>query len=133
MRQDHDPDPERDPERILVELNRRWMQAYVRGDIAFLREYMAESYVGTFPDGSVHSKHGELEALASGRIAIEEMAPEEMRVQLYADTAVLTGRSRVRANVGQARVEGALRFTDVWIRTDGGWRAAASHVTRVAA
>ena len=121
-----------DAEQTLAELNRRWMQAYVRHDIGFLREHMDDGYVGTFPDGSVHSKQGEIEALNSGRIAIEEMTPEEMRVQLYDATAVLTGRSRVRASVDGARVAGTLRFTDVWVRTAQGWRAVASHVTRVA-
>lgn len=123
----------RTAEDVLSELNRRWMQAYVSRDIAFLRDHMAEGYVGTFPDGSVHSKQGEIEALASGRIAIEEMAPEEMRVQLCGDAAVLTGRSRIRASVGGSRVEGALRFTDVWVHTANGWRAIASHATRLAA
>ncbi len=120
-------------EEALAELNRRWMQAYVRRDVAFLRDHMAEGYVGTFPDGSVHSKQGEIEALVSGRIAIDEMAPEEMRVQLCGDAAVLTGRSRIRASVGGSRVEGALRFTDVWVRTAQGWRAIASHVTQLVA
>ena len=123
----------RTAEDVLSELNRRWMQAYVSRDVAFLRDHMAEGYVGTFPDGSVHSKQGEIEALVSGRIAIEEMAPEEMRVQLCGDAAVLTGRSRIRASVGGSRVEGALRFTDVWVHTANGWRAIASHATRLAA
>lgn len=119
-------------EQTLVDLNRRWMQAYVRQDLAFLREYVGEGYVGTFPDGSVHSKQGEIEAIGSGRVAIDEMVPEEMRVQLYGDTAVLTGRSRVRAHVAGTPLQGSLRFTDVWVCTAKGWRAAASHVTQVA-
>lgn len=119
-------------EQALAELNRRWMLAYVRRDIGFLREHMDDGYVGTFPDGSVHSKQGEIEALSSGRLSIEEMAPEEMHVRLYEATAVLTGRSRVRASLAGARVAGSLRFTDVWVRTAQGWRAVASHVTPVA-
>ena len=122
----------RTAEDVLSELNRRWMQAYVSRDVAFLRDHMAEGYVGTFPDGSVHSKQGEIEALTTGRIAIEEMTPEEMRVQLYDATAVLTGRSRIRASVDGSRVAGILRFTDVWVRTAQGWRAVASHVTQLA-
>ena len=120
-----------DIEQALVDLNRRWMQAYVRQDVEFLREYVDDGYVGTFPDGSVHSKQGEIEALDSGRVAIDEMVPEEMHVRLHGDTAVLTGRSRIRAQVAGAPLQGSLRFTDVWVRTAQGWRAVASHVTRI--
>ena len=121
-----------DAEQTLAGLNRRWMQAYVSRDIGFLLEHVDEGYVGTFPDGSVHSKQGEIEALSSGRISIEEMVPELMHVQLYDATAVLTGRSRIRASVEGSRVAGTLRFTDVWVRTAKGWRAVASHVTPIA-
>lgn len=123
----------KDAEHSLAQLSRRWMQAHAQGDIAFLRDHMLEGYVATLPDGRARSKDAEIEALASGRIAFEELSPEEVRVQLYGDTAVLTGQSRVRVSVGASRIDGSLRFTDVWVRTAQGWRAAASHVTPLAA
>jgi hypothetical protein len=42
------------------------MEAYTRRDTAFLDLHMSDDYVGTFPDGTVHDKKSEIEAVASG-------------------------------------------------------------------
>jgi ketosteroid isomerase-like protein len=114
-------------------LNRQWMEAYTKRDIAFLNRHMSDDYVGTFPDGSVHDKHGEIEAVASGAVAITQMIPSEMNVRVYDNAAVITGQSSVKATVNGQEMATELRFTDVWIRRDNQWQAVASQVTRIEA
>ena len=116
----------------VTRLNRRWMEAYVRRDTAFLEQYLADDYVSTFPDGTVLDKQGEIESLKSGDIALTEMTPSEMNVRTYGGAAVITGRSTIKANVKGKKVSGEYRFTDVWIKQDNHWRAVASQVTRIA-
>ena len=116
----------------VTRLNRRWMEAYVRRDTAFLEQYLADDYVSTFPDGTVLDKQGEIESLKSGDIALTEMTPSEMNVRTYDGAAVITGRSTIKANVKGKKVSGEYRFTDVWIKQDNHWRAVASQVTRIA-
>ena len=115
----------------LRRLNRQWMDAYVKRDIAFLRTHMSDDYVGTFPDGAVHDKHSEIDAVASGAVAITRMEPVEMQVRVYGDAAVMTGHSSVEATLDGKAMAAELRFTDVWIRRDGQWQAVASQVTRI--
>lgn len=115
----------------VAALNRRWMTAYVERDIAFLEQYLAEDYVSTFPDGNVMDKKAEIEALKSGRVAIIGMLPREMNVRLYHRTAVITGRSTIKATVAGQELSGEYRFTDVWVRQNH-WQAVASQVTRIA-
>jgi ketosteroid isomerase-like protein len=115
-----------------ADLNRQWMQSYVQRDIGFLERHLAEDYVSTFPDGTVFDKQGEIELLNSGAVAMTEMTPREMNVRTYGDTAVITGRSTIRATVNGLDVSGDYRFTDVWVRRDDAWQAVASQVTQIA-
>ena len=115
----------------LRRLNRQWMDAYVKRDIAFLQVHMSDDYVGTFPDGTVHDKRSEIDAVASGAVAITRMEPVEMQVRVYGEAAVMTGHSSVEATLGGKAMAAELRFTDVWIRRDGQWQAIASQVTRI--
>lgn len=112
-------------------LNREWMQAYVRGDVAFLERYLAEEYVSTFPDGMVYDKRGEIEALTSGVVALAEMTPREMNVRVYGEAAVITGRSAIKARTDGQEISGELRFIDVWVKQQDRWLAVASQVTRI--
>lgn len=112
-------------------LNREWMQSYVRGDVDFLERYLADDYVSTFPDGTVYDKQGEIEALKSGAVALTEMTPREMNVRIYGETAVITGRSAIRARTNGQDIAGELRFTDVWAKQQNRWLAVASQVTRI--
>jgi ketosteroid isomerase-like protein len=118
-------------EKAVAELNRQWMRAYAKGDLDFLEKHMSEDYVGTFPDGTVLDKKGEIEAVKSGTVKILEMTPKEMTVRTYGNTAVITGQSHIEAVVGGQAMSANFRFTDVWVAQDGSWRAVASQVTRI--
>jgi ketosteroid isomerase-like protein len=125
------PSPDDIAENAVAELNRQWMQAYAKGDLEFLEKHMSEDYVGTFPDGTVLDKKGEIEAVKSGAVKIAEMTPKEMAVRIYGNAAVITGQSHIEAVVGGQAMSSDFRFTDVWIAQDGSWRAVASQVTRI--
>jgi ketosteroid isomerase-like protein len=117
----------------VEQLNRQWMESYVTRDTAFLEQRLADDYVSTFPDGTVLDKKGEIESLKSGDIALTGMTPSEMDVRTYGGaTAVITGRSTIKANVKGQEVSGEYRFTDVWIKQGNRWLAVASQVTRIA-
>ena len=113
-------------------LNRQWMESYVRSDIAFLEQHLADDYMSTFPDGTILDKKGEIAALKSGDISLAEMTPSEMDVRTYGEAAVITGRSVIKAKVKGQEVSGEYRFTDVWVKQHNRWMAVASQVTRIA-
>lgn len=116
----------------VEELNREWMQSYVRRDVGFLERYLAEDYTSTFPDGAVLDKKGEIAALESGDVVLTEMTPLAMSVRVYGESAVVTGRSVIQAKVNGQAFGGEFRFTDVWAKQSGRWMAVASQVTRIA-
>jgi ketosteroid isomerase-like protein len=111
--------------------NEQWMESYVNLDFAFLQQHLSDEYVSTFPDGTVLDKKGEMELLESGDVAFAAMKPLEMKVRVFGETAVITGRSAIRAMVKGRDESGEFRFTDVWAKQDGCWQAVASQVTRI--
>lgn len=119
-------------EEVVKKLEREWMQAYVNRDTAFLERHLADDYAGGYPDGAVLDKKSELASVKSGAVTLTEMKPLEMKVRLYGEVAVITGRSSIKAKVKGEDVSGEYRFTDVWVKRDDRWQAVASQVTRIA-
>jgi ketosteroid isomerase-like protein len=52
---------------------------------------------------------------------------EDVQVRLFGDVAIIHARTRYTTATGEQR-QG--RYTDVWARQDGRWRAVSAHVTR---
>jgi ketosteroid isomerase-like protein len=115
----------------VTELNQQWTECYAKRDTAFLERYLSDDYVSTFPDGTVLDKKGEIESVKSGDVTFTEI-PSELKVRIYGEAAVITGRSTLKAKVKGQDVSGEYRLTHVWIRQSERWQVVASQVTRIA-
>jgi ketosteroid isomerase-like protein len=115
----------------VTELNQQWTECYAKRDTAFLERYLSDDYVSTFPDGAVLDKKGEIESVKSGDVTFTEI-PSELKVRIYGEAAVITGRSTLKAKVKGQDVSGEHRLTHVWIRQSERWQVVASQVTRIA-
>jgi Domain of unknown function (DUF4440) len=82
----------------VKKLMQEWTESYVKRDTAFLDRYLSDDYVSTFPDGAVPDKNGEIESVKSGAVVFTEV-PSEMKGRIYAEAALTTGRSTIKANV----------------------------------
>ena len=54
-----------------------------------------------------------------------------MTLRVYGDTAVVHGLETEKSSYKGKDTSGQYRFTDVFLKRDGGWHAIATHVTRV--
>jgi ketosteroid isomerase-like protein len=106
----------------VLRLERETMDAIRAKDAKALERVLAPDFVYRAP-GAELSRAEFLQNIASlpGRILSVEGA--ELRVNVYGDTAVLTGvqRSRVKTDDG-AEHPSAVAFTDVFVRQRGRWR-----------
>lgn len=113
--------PGRTAESVL-RLERETMDAIRAKDAAALERVLAADFVYRAP-GAELSRAEFLQNVASlpGRILSVEGA--ELRVNVYGDTAVLTGvqRSRLRTDDGKEHAS-AVAFTDVFVKQRGRWR-----------
>jgi ketosteroid isomerase-like protein len=111
--------------------NEQWMESYVKLDFAFLHQHLSDEYVSTFPDGTVLDKKGEIELLQSGDVVFAAMKPLEMKVRVFGETAVITGRSAIRAKVKGQDESGEFSLHRRMGKTGRRWQAVASQVTPI--
>jgi len=68
----------------------------------------------------------------SGEIKLEGNDLDDLQARVYGDTAVVTGRSTQKGKAYGQDAAGQYRFTRVYVRQDGKWKAVAFQSTKVA-
>jgi len=119
-------------EQELIRLEREAVQALIKRDISVLESFTAEDYTGTSPDGMFYTRAQARDSVTSGDYALESAELDDMKVRVYGDTAVLTGRSTEKSRYKGQDVSGQYRFIDVFVKQGGRWRVVASQATRIA-
>lgn len=110
----------------LEALNRDYIASVQRCDVRRFDEILAEEFYCSNPDGSIVDRKGFLEQTARP-VAIRNLAGRDVKIRLIGDVAVIHARTSYTLPDGS---EGAGRYTDIWARQGGAWRAVAAHVTR---
>jgi ketosteroid isomerase-like protein len=73
-----------------------------------------------------------MQEFGSGDRRIEAGSVDDLNVRVFGDVAVVTGRSILARSYQGKRASVTQRFTDVFVRRDGRWRAVASQGTQIA-
>jgi ketosteroid isomerase-like protein len=102
----------------------KWLASSHQGDFTALRKLVADDFMGTTFSGQVVSK--EDIGPQGGGGSFPEGAVQDLRVQVYGDTAVAIG-----ALVFKSNQPGTLRFTEVWTKRQTGWQMVAAHLSRI--
>ena len=68
-----------------------------------------------------------LAQMKSGEIKYQKSKVDDMKVAVYGDAAVVTGRWTGRFVEKGKTVDSTERFTDTFVRQNGEWRCVASH------
>jgi len=119
-------------EQELLKLEQDWTNALVKADVAFLDRIRAEDYTWTDAQGVVWNKAQSDAALTSGEDVISSMVVDDMKVRVYGDAAVVTGRNTMKETLKGKDISGQERFTDTWIKKAGRWQCVASHGSKIA-
>jgi ketosteroid isomerase-like protein len=123
--------PEADAQE-LKRLETVWNEAHERGDADALDKLWADDMQVTVPKMPVMLKNDVLRFARSGRMKFLRYQTSDVRVHVYADAAVVTGRlQRTRSMNGQ-EISDDWRFTKTYIRQGGQWRVAAFHASETA-
>ena len=103
------------------------IRAQIAADTLALRRIYADEFLGIGPTGVVRNKTEVIADFTSHALRYQSITTAEVRVRVYGNTAVETGRSTM---VGQDRgkaVPRDNRFTRVWVMTAGRWQLVANH------
>jgi hypothetical protein len=111
----------------LVALERMWNQAQVVRDAAAIASMIGDKFVNTEYDGEVSDRGKFLSDFADPKFQPSIMSIDDVKVEMYATTAVVTGNYHTKGTYGARPYEHFGRFTDTWVFQDGKWLCVASH------
>jgi hypothetical protein len=83
------------------------------------------------PRGDLRTRQDVLKAVGTGSIGNEYLESSDLRIRIYADTAVVTGRAVQTAQRAGKDYTELFRFTRVYVRRGGEWIAVALQMTRL--
>ena len=114
-------------EQQILKLEQEEDQAIMAKDTATLNRLYAErlAWLGR---GVLLTKAQVIADFAAGTLRNNSMVHDQLRVNVYGDTAVLTGHSTSELVYHGKVLAGPKRFTDVWVKIDGRWQLVAHSV-----
>jgi ketosteroid isomerase-like protein len=117
-------------EQALTQMERDWTEASLKKDVATLDKILADDWVGQGPTG-LATKAEALADLKSGDNKLESITLGGMKVRVFGDTAVVTGSDDEKSSYKGKDTSGHYTWTDVFVKRQGRWQAAASQGTRM--
>jgi ketosteroid isomerase-like protein len=123
-------DTESDKSRIRA-LENAWNEAETNRDLKAVDALLADSFIYTDSDGTVMNKSAFLSSINIPSFEPEQIANNAMEIEIYSQTAVVTGAYTERGKTkGKVAVRRG-RFTDVWVLAGGAWKCVASQETLI--
>lgn len=119
--------------KVAEEVTRRERElsaATVRKDIRAMREIVGDDFAGVESSGRVIDKATFINDIESGGDDVQADVPEDMKVRVYGDVAVVTGKLTIKGVKRDGGYDLLLLFTDVWVRRGGRWQVVNYQATR---
>jgi ketosteroid isomerase-like protein len=125
-------------EQELLNLEREWLEAYIKRDVASMERILADDFLIVYPDGNMLTRADEIGALKKPAPAggMPALSAEQSKVRVYGDTAVITGILVQKGTLPDGPNKGNAfetrdRYTDVYVKRAGRWQVVSSHLTTI--
>ena len=118
-------------EEQLKKMERDRAAAVVKGDVATLEGLTADDYVLINANGQVSDKATTMNNIKTGNIKLTTNEVSDLKVRVYGDTAVVTGKSSATGTIGGRELKGPVMFTRVYVKKNGKWRSVAFQQTPI--
>ena len=105
--------------------------AVIKGDMMTLEKATSDDYTLININGQMSDKSQMISGFKSGQNKLSKDELSEMKVRVYGDTAVITGKVTVEGMMGGKDVSGEAMFTRVYVKKGGRWQAVALQQTRI--
>ena len=117
-------------EQELLELERQWVEAYLRRNSLLLSRLWADDFVCMNAFREIKSKAQAIESMES-EVTFEHFITFDVHGNVFGDTAVATGRALVKGQYKGEDISGQYRYTNTYAQRQGRWQAIASHIARM--
>ena len=111
----------------------KYYSAFYRGDVETVKRMTRDDYLQTDVNGYVQDKttwlaeyYMPIAAKIKGGLKLDEPPSSDVQIRRYGNVAVRIGRTALKSNVVSGRSSPVdLRFTQVWVKSNGEWQRAA--------
>src|SRR6266852_8862990 len=105
--------------------------AVVKGDVATLEKQTSDDYTLINMNGQMSDKSQMVSAFKSGQTKLTSDELSDMKVRVYGNTAVITGKADVAGTMAGKDTKARLMFTRVYVKKGGQWQSVAFQQTRI--
>jgi ketosteroid isomerase-like protein len=117
--------------REIENLESQWRTAVLQNDVATVNRLLADDYLGINPNGTLETKADALAQRRSGTVKISSIEPDNVKVRVYGDTAVVTSRVDVSGHDGDRDISGRYHYTRVYNHRSGVWKIVSFEASRL--
>jgi ketosteroid isomerase-like protein len=103
----------------------------MQNDVATIHRLLADDYLGINPNGTLETKADALAQRRSGAAKISSIEPENQKIRVYGDTAVVTSRVQVEGHDGERDISGLYHYTRVYSHRSGEWKVVSFEASRI--
>jgi len=115
----------------LKKLEVAWGDAGIKKDYATLDQLLADDFSVIDEEGRIQTKAQGEAAMKSGEDVFTSQVLSDMKVRVYGDAAVVTGKAVAKGTHKGKEVGGTYMFTDVWVKHGSAWQCVAEHVSKL--
>jgi ketosteroid isomerase-like protein len=117
----------------IENLESEWRNGLIRNDVATASRLLADDYLGINPNGTLETKADALAARRSGTLKISSIEPDNVKVHVYGDTAVVTSQVQVQGREGERDISGRYHYTRVYSHKSGEWKIVSFEASKLPA
>ena len=110
----------------LKRLNEGYVEAFLKADVEWFRNVLADDFVCIESDGMVLNKTKFLEEIAKGA-DVPQYKLEQVQVRIYENVALVQATGSFIRKDGTT---GKSRYTDVYVRSGNEWKVVSAQITR---
>jgi ketosteroid isomerase-like protein len=123
---------EKQVEQELLHIEKEWSDALVQRDTTKLDQILADEFEGIISTGEVWTKETALMLVKTGTLALTSVENSDVKVRVYGDTAIVTGRGLYKGKYKGGDISSDERWSDVFVKKNGRWQCVASQSTGIA-
>jgi ketosteroid isomerase-like protein len=119
-------------EKAVMDLERSYRDAVAKQDVQALGRILAEDFIATSSRGEIRDKTKEIDDIKpSADYKMEDFSLEDIRVRVFGDTAIVTGRSILQVAFRGQSSTSNFRYTRVYVKRKGLWLVVSQQLTRL--
>ena len=116
----------------LKTIEQQWIDAYMKGDAALLKNLEADDYSIIEPDGNVSTKEQDIKSVTDKSFVLKSATMSDFKCRMLGENyAVVTAMLKMSGTEDGKDFSGDYRGTDVFEKKGGKWMAVASQLTKV--